>query len=141
LGLNSFFGKGFAFDTLNTKLYLNNNQIKIQTFEMVGPIAAVNTFGNLDFANNQIDTFLTLEPRLGGTVATTAGIVTLNPFIGFFVYAAEYLVGEPINKALAMSFHISGNMESPVMTPTKINKQIINNFTSSLNILNIKASD
>lgn len=141
LGLNSFFGKGFAFDTLDTKLYLNNNQIKIQTFEMVGPIAAVNTFGNLDFANNQIDTFLTLEPRLGGTVATTAGIVTLNPFIGFFVYAAEYLVGEPINKALAMSFHISGNMESPVMTPTKINKQIINNFTSSLNILNIKASD
>lgn len=136
LGLNSFFGKGFAFDTLKTNLYLRDGTVRIKKFDMVGPIAAVNTFGNLDFMNNRIDTFLTLEPRLGGTVATTAGIVTLNPFIGFFVYAAEYLVGEPINKALAVSFHISGNIESPVMTPTKIDKQIINNFTSSLDILN-----
>ena len=136
MGLNGLFGKGFDFDTLKTSLYLSDQTVKIEKFEMIGPIAAVNTFGNVDFNNNQIDTFLTLEPRLGGTIATTAGIVTLNPFVGMFVYAAEYLVGEPINKALAVSFHITGKIESPTMTQTKIDKQIINNFTSSLNIFN-----
>ncbi len=132
--LNNFFGKGFAYDNLNTVVLLNNQDLKIKELQLNGQIASLSTFGNLNFANNTIDTYLTLEPRLGGTVATTAGIVTLNPVIGLIVYLGQSVIGEPVNKALAISYHVSGNIESPVLTQTKVSNQLMQNFNSSINI-------
>ena len=132
---NTLFGKGFAVKTLDTNLYLNHNDLKIENLDLHGEVADVSTFGNYYLNSSTIDTYLTVTPRLSGTIATTAGIVTLNPFIGGFVYLAEKLIGDPINKALAISYHVQGNVESPTMTQTKISNQLMKNFKSSFDFL------
>ncbi len=132
---NTLFGKGFAVKNLDTNLYLNHNDLKIENLDLHGEVADVSTFGNYYLDSSTIDTYLTVTPRLSGTIATTAGIVTLNPFIGGFVYLAEKLIGDPINKALAISYHVQGNVESPTMTQTKISNQVIKNFKSSFDFL------
>lgn len=132
---NTLFGKGFAVKTLDTNLYLNHNDLKIENLDLHGEVADVSTFGNYYLNSNTIDTYLTVTPRLSGTIATTAGIVTLNPFIGGFVYLAEKLIGDPINKALAISYHVQGSVESPTMTQTKISNQLMKNFKSSFDFL------
>jgi uncharacterized protein YhdP len=132
---NTLFGKGFAVKNLDTNLYLNRDDLKIENLDLHGEVADVSTFGNYYLESNTIDTYLTVTPRLSGTIATTAGIVTLNPFIGAFIYLGEKLIGDPINKALAISYHVQGNVESPTMTQTKISNQVLKNFKSSFDFL------
>ena len=132
---NSFFGKSFAFKNFSSSLLLESDVLKIEKIQMLGDVANVNAFGDYYLESNTINTYLTVEPRLAGTAATTAGIVTLNPLIGVLVYIGEKLIGDPINKALAISYHVEGNVESPTMTQTKISKQLMQNFKSSLNFL------
>ena len=132
---NSFFGKSLAYKNLNANIHMQNDVIEIENLDLLGDVAKINSFGNYYPQSNTVDTYLTVEPRLGGTIATTAGIVTLNPIIGMFVYFGEKLIGDPINKALAISYHVQGNIESPTMTQTKISKQLMQNFKSSLDFL------
>ena len=132
---NSLFGKGFAYQNLTSSAIFKNDNLQIENLELAGEVANVSSFGNYSLTTNSIDSYLTVTPRLGGTVATTAGIVTLNPFIGMFVYLGERLFGDPINKALAISYHVTGDVESPVFTQTKVSKQLMSNFKSSLDFL------
>ncbi len=135
LNLNAFFGKGFAFETWDTQVDIKNSKLKIESLKMVSTSATISSFGTIDLNDNSIDSYLTVQPRLGATIATTAGIVTLNPFIGMFVYAGQAIIGNPINKALAINYHIYGAIESPTMSKTDISDQIQRNFSSTTNIL------
>lgn len=132
---NNLFGQGFAYKDLHTTARLKDNTLTIQELQLNGEVATINSFGDYYLASNSIDSYVSVEPRLGGTVATTAGIVTLNPFIGIFVYLGEKLIGDPINKALAISYHITGNVESPTFTQTKISSQLMQNFKSSMSFI------
>lgn len=132
--LNNLFGKGFAYEKLYTLWYLDKENVKIKKLGLMGQIANISTFGDLNLADNSIDTYLVLEPRLNNTIATTAGIITLNPAIGVAVYLGQRLTNSPIDKALAVSYHITGSIESPVLTQTKLSDQIIENLNSSVNI-------
>lgn len=136
---NNLFGQGFAYKKLHTTAKLKNNTLTVEELTLDGEVATVNSFGDFYLASNKIDSYVTVEPRLGGTIATTAGIVTLNPFIGVFVYLGEKLFGEPINKALAVSYHITGDVESPTFTQTKISSQLLQNFRSSMDFLPLPA--
>lgn len=133
--LNSFFGKSLAYKNLSANINMQNDVVEIENLELLGDVAKINSFGNYYPESNTVDTYVTVEPRIGGTVATTAGIITLNPIIGIFVYLGEKLIGDPINKALAISYHVEGNIENPTMKQTKISKQLMQNFKSSLNFL------
>ncbi len=133
--LNSFFGKSLAYKNLNANVHMEHDIVEIQNLDLLGDVAKINSFGNYYPESNTVDTYVTVEPRIGGTVATTAGIVTLNPIIGIFVYLGEKLIGDPINKALAISYHVEGPIENPTMTQTKISNQLMQNFKSSLDFL------
>lgn len=133
--LNSFFGKSLAYKNLNANIHMENDVVEIENLELLGDVAKINSFGNYYPESNTVDTYVTVEPRIGGTVATTAGIITLNPIVGLFVYLGEKLIGDPINKALAISYHVEGNIENPTLKQTKISKQLMQNFKSSLDFL------
>lgn len=132
---NSFFGQSFAYDSLNSNLYLEQGDLHIEKLELFGDVADVSSFGNYYLESKTVDTYLTVQPKIAGTIATTAGIVTLNPIIGGIIYLAQKLIGDPINKALAISYHVHGDVNNPTMTQTKISKQILQNFKSSINLL------
>lgn len=134
---NSFFGNGFNYKNLETKVALESDILKIENLTLNGDVADVMSFGKYYFESSTIDSYVTLEPRLSGAVATTAGIV-LTPIIGVAVYFGEKLIGEPINKALAVSYHVNGNVENPTLTQTEISKQLMQNFKSSINIFSSK---
>ena len=138
--LNTFFGKGFAYNSLDMKVDIIFNLLKIENLKLVSNAASISSFGTINLKNQTIDSYLTVEPRLGTAVATTAGIVTLNPIIGGIVYAGEALIGNPINKALGLSYHITGKVANPTLVKFNLSDQIQQNFISSTNILSHPAS-
>lgn len=132
---NSFFGQSFAFKNLNTNLYLENNDLRIEKLDLSGDVADVSTFGDYYIESKNIDTYLTITPKISGTIATTAGIITLNPIIGGVVYLVQKLIGDPINKMLAISYHVQGDVDHPTMKQTTISKQVLQNMKSSVKLL------
>ena len=140
LNLNTFFGKGFAYDSWNMKVDIMFDQLKVENLKLVSDAASISSFGMLNLNNNTVDSYLTVEPRLGAAVATTAGIVTLNPIIGGIVYLGQALIGNPVNKVLSLSYHITGNVTDPNIVNVDLSNQIKNNFVSSTNILSNPSS-
>ena len=138
--LNTFFGKGFAYNSWDMKVYIIFNLLKIENLKLVSNAASISSFGTINLKDQTIDSYLTVQPRLGTAVATTAGIVTLNPIIGGIVYAGEALIGNPINKALGLSYHITGKVSNPDLTKFNLSDQIQQNFISTTNILSHPAS-
>lgn len=136
INFNSFFGQSFAYKNMKTNLYLKNSDLHIDQLELSGDVADIRSFGNYYIESGMLDSYLTVQPKIAGTIATTAGIVTLNPIIGAFIYLAQKLVGDPINKAFAISYHVTGPVNNPDLKQTTISKQIIRNFKSSMNLLN-----
>ncbi len=134
LNLNAFFGHSLNFDDWTTNIDLVHNSLNIRDLIITTPSAKIKSFGTININTMHLDSYLTIEPRLSATVATTAGIVTLNPVIGAFVYAAAFIVGDPVNKLLAISYHITGNVDQPTMKKVDLNDQIQHNLTSSANI-------
>jgi uncharacterized protein YhdP len=138
--LNTFFGKGFSYTSWDMKVDIIRDQLKIENLKLVSDAASISSFGTLNLNNNTVDSYLTVEPRLGTAVATTAGIVTLNPIIGGIVYLGQALIGNPVNKALSLSYHITGDVTNPNITNFDLSDQIENNFLSTTNILSNPSS-
>ena len=138
--LNTFFGKGFAYSSWDMKVGIIRNQLKIENLKLVSDAASISSFGTLNLNNNTVDSYLTVEPRLGTAVATTAGVVTLNPFIGGIVYLGQALIGNPVNKALSLSYHITGDVTAPNIVNFDLSDQIEKNFLSTTNILSNPSS-
>ena len=59
---------------------------------MSGPMANVNSFGKANFANNSVDTYVSVAPKLGVVVALYCWVVTLNPIVGVAVYLGELVL-------------------------------------------------
>lgn len=131
---NSFFGQSFAFSNLNSELYLESSILHVDQLTLDGDAVNIKSFGKYYIESDNLDTYLTVQPKLASTIATTAGIVTLNPIIGGIVYVAQKLIGEPINQMLSISYHVNGNVESPNITQTRIDQQVIENFKSSIKL-------
>ena len=134
VNMNALFSNNLTFKSLTSTLKVNHSDVTIQNLTMDGGMLKLYTFGHLYLESNTIDSYLTVEPKVSTTVATTIGIVTLNPVLGFVVYFANQLLGNPENKALAVSYHIHGDVESPTMTKTTISNQLIQNVGTSLNV-------
>ena len=133
--LNTFFGKGFSYTSWDMNVDIIYDQLKIENLKLVSDAASISSFGTLNLNNNTVDSYLTVAPRLGTAVATTAGIVTLNPIIGGIVYLGQALIGNPVNKALSLSYHITGDATNPNIENFNLSDQIKNNFLSTTNIL------
>ena len=140
LNLNTFFGKGFVFNSWDMKVDIIFDKLRVENLKLVSNSASISSFGTVSLKDDTVDSYLTVEPRLGTAVATTAGVVTLNPIIGGIVYVGEALIGNPINKALGLSYHITGKVTNPTITKFDFSEQIQNNFLSSTNIISHPAS-
>ncbi|MDD3265661.1 MAG: DUF3971 domain-containing protein [Burkholderiales bacterium] len=138
LNFNNLFGQSFQYKNLISNFKIHDNTVSVANMTLNGDSAFIKSFGKYYIDSQQIDAYLTVEPKMGATIATTAGVVTLNPIIGGLVYFAQKLIGDPINKLLAVNFKITGDIHSPEIKPTELNEQILNNFKSSVQFMPIE---
>lgn len=126
------FKKGFYFNHLDINADILTTQVQLKRVYMSGPMAKVNSSGKVNFATDTVDAYISVAPKLGVTVALTAGVATLNPFIGLGVYAGELLFGDPQNKLFTFSYHVTGSLAKPKIKRTSITKQFVKNVNSAI---------
>lgn len=132
MDVQDLFKKGFFFNTLEVNADILASQIELKHVYLAGPLAQVNSNGMVDFANNNVDAYLSITPRLGFAIALTAGVATLNPLIGLGVYLGELVLGSPQNKLFTIGYHISGNLNKPKIEKTGVKQQFVKNVNSAV---------
>lgn len=132
--VGDIFKKGFYFNSLDTDIHILTSRIELKNVEMEGPLAAVRTYGIIDFANNTIDAEFGVTPRVGFAVALVAGIATLNPIVGVAVYGAELLSGGAQDKLFTMRYHVTGNLHKPKVDKTDVKDNILRNMNSTVGL-------
>lgn len=132
--VGDIFKKGFFFNSMEMDLSILTSRVEVKDFEMVGPMAQVNSLGILDFASNNINAEVSVTPHVGFAVALAAGVATLNPLIGVAVYGAEVLSGSAQNKLLAQHYNVIGNMKKPVVKKTNVTDSLLKNMNSTVGL-------
>lgn len=130
--VTDLFKLGFYFNDLDLDADILTSQVDLNHIYMSGPMAKVNSSGKVNFATNLVDAYLSVTPKLGFAVAITAGVVTLNPFVGLGVYLGELIFGDPQNKLFTFSYHVSGNLLKPNVQRTSVSQQFVKNVNSTV---------
>jgi uncharacterized protein YhdP len=111
LDFRDIFSEGFAFDTIDGKFVVNNGQMRTDDLKVEGPSAKVLMRGDIDLQHETQNLRVAIQPEVSGTVAL--GAAAVNPVIGLAALLAQKILQDPLNKAFAFEYAITGSWADP----------------------------
>lgn len=111
LDFRDVFSEGFAFDNITGRFEINNGRMQTDDLKIVGPSAKVLMRGDIDLRNETQNLRVAIQPEVGGTVALGAAVI--NPVAGLAALLAQKILQDPLNKAFAFEYAITGAWADP----------------------------
>jgi uncharacterized protein YhdP len=105
------FSKGFQFDKINSNLAIERGVMAVKEFHMNGPAADVMMNGQVDLSLETQNLNVKVIPQLGDSASTVVGLV--HPIAGLATLIAGRLMKNPLGKAFAYDYSISGTWSEP----------------------------
>ena len=111
LDFHDVFSEGFAFDTVKGQVKVSNGVLNTQDLEIRGPAAKVQMAGSADLNNETQDIKVRVQPALGESAAV--GVLFVHPAVGATAWVFNKLFGNPLDKAFAYDFAVTGSWSDP----------------------------
>lgn len=111
LDFRDIFSEGFAFDSIAGRVSVKQGIMTTSDFHILGPAAQVLMNGSVDLAGETQDLKVRVQPALGETVAT--GVLLMNPAIGAAAWLMNKVFGNPLDKAFAFDYAVTGSWADP----------------------------
>lgn len=105
------FSKGFQFDRITSSSNVERGVMAVKEFHMKGPAADVTMNGQVDLSLETQNLNVKVIPQLGDTASTVVGLV--NPIAGVATLIAGRMMNNPLGKAFAFDYRISGTWNDP----------------------------
>ena len=115
LDFSDVFEKGFAFDTIRADATVAQGIASTDDFKMIGVQATVLMSGSADLARETQDLHVLVLPEINAGAASL-GYAILNPAVGLATFIAQYLLKDPISRALALEYNVTGPWTKPNVT-------------------------
>lgn len=112
LDFRDVFSDGFAFDSIDGRFAVNSGVLHTDELRIDGPAAKVLMSGDVDLRTETQNLRVAILPELGSTVALGA-VVLANPVAGVATLLAQKLLRDPLNKAFAVEYQITGGWNDP----------------------------
>jgi uncharacterized protein YhdP len=112
LDFRDVFSDGFAFEKISGNVRVTRGDLMTDNLEIDGSAARVLMTGNADLANDRVNARVVVQPELGSTLAIGTAMV-VNPVVGVATLLAQKLLQDPLNKAFAFEYAISGALSDP----------------------------
>lgn len=129
LDFRDVFSSGFAFNEIAGDIRMSRGVVATDNLTMWGSSATVAMKGTADVATETQKLGVKVVPSLGETVAI-AGAIAGGPVTGAAAYLIQKILSNPIDKAFAFEYSITGKWEEPVVakvprsqTPRKENRR------------------
>ena len=111
LDFRDVFSEGFAFDTISGSVTANGGVLETGDLAIRGPAAAVSLTGRADLVREMQDLRVRVQPALSESLSVGAALV--NPVAGLAALIAQKILRDPIEKAFAYEYAVSGSWEEP----------------------------
>ena len=111
LDFRDVFSSGFAFDTISGNFVVSHGVMDTRDLKIRGPAAKVMMSGSVDLDAETQDLKVRVQPEFGESVAT--GVLLVNPVVGAAAWALNKLFGNPLDKAFAFDYAVSGYWNDP----------------------------
>lgn len=111
LDFRDIFSEGFAFESIDGKVHASHGILRTDEFEIAGPSAMVLMNGSVNIVDETQDLKVRVQPAIGESVAT--GVLLLNPAIGATAWLMNRVFGNPLDKAFAFDYTVTGSWADP----------------------------
>jgi len=110
------FSEGFAFDTIDGRVRIDNGVAYSEAFRIRGLQAQVRIRGEADLQRETQQLNVEVVPELNAGLASIAFGAMVNPLIGLGSFAAQYVLRKPLQEALAYDVDVTGSWTDPTVS-------------------------
>ncbi|MFV0370549.1 MAG: YhdP family protein [Azonexus sp.] len=112
LDFRDLFSEGFAFDRIGGKLIVENGEMKtLGSLQINGPAAQVSIDGSTHLQRETQDLSVQVRPEV--SMLAVGATALINPVAGAAALVANTVLKNPLNKALAYNYRITGTWSDP----------------------------
>ncbi|HEY1057953.1 MAG TPA: YhdP family protein [Limnobacter sp.] len=120
LDFKDIFSQGFAYDTIEADVTLNEGIATTRNFKMTAPSATVLMDGTLDLDKETQNLNVVVLPDLNATGGSLVySLIAANPAVGIASLIADFLFKDPISKVFSVQYKVSGPWASPTIERLK----------------------
>lgn len=109
------FTEGFAFTSIRADAAVERGILRTENFRMNGASAAVLMSGSLDLRNETQQLAIVVLPEIDATTAALA-LGVANPVLGLGTLLAQLVLKDPLSKAFALQYDVTGTWTDPRIT-------------------------
>lgn len=109
----SVFKEGFPFDRLYGTLQADNGIMSFSNYHVEGPAGNISIGGDVNLATEKLNLQAMVVPNLDMSGATIAAGIAINPIVGVGAFLTQWLLRNPLAKAMAVHYHVSGDWDEP----------------------------
>ncbi len=109
------FSEGFAFNSIRADAAVAQGVASTNNFRMTGASAAALMSGSIDLRNETQQLHLVVLPEIDASTAALA-LGVANPILGLGAFVAQYVLRDPLSKAFALEYDITGTWIDPTIT-------------------------
>jgi uncharacterized protein YhdP len=112
LDFTDVYQQGFSFERIRGEIFVSGGRAELRRFEIEGPASAIRVSGFTDLRSRTFDQTVTVEPRIGSSVALASALAG-GPVVGAAVYLADKVTGGTIDKLGAYRYRVTGPWADP----------------------------
>jgi uncharacterized protein (TIGR02099 family) len=114
---STIFENGFPWNTIIGNFAIKNGVVATQDLTIAAPVADILLTGTSDLSKKMWDMQADVKPifDLSGTAVATGFVV--NPFVGIGALIGQFLLRNPIEKALTARYTVTGPWDDPKLEP------------------------
>jgi len=116
LDFRDVFYEGFAFDTVQGDVHIQQGIASTRNLQIDGVNAVVKMEGSADIARETQQLKVLILPQLNAGGASVVAGLAINPVVGLTAYLAQWLLTSPLSKAAVQEFAIDGSWSDPRVT-------------------------
>ncbi|MFM7024755.1 MAG: YhdP family protein [Limnohabitans sp.] len=116
LDFRDVFFEGFAFDTVQGDVEIQQGIASTRNLQIEGVNAVVKMEGSADIAHETQQLKVLILPQLNAGGASVVAGLAINPVVGLTAYLAQWLLSSPLSKASIQEFAIDGSWNEPRVT-------------------------
>lgn len=116
LDFRDVFYEGFAFDTVQGDVQIQQGIASTRNLQITGVNAIVKMEGSADIARETQQLKVLILPQLDAGGASVVAGLMVNPVVGLTAFLTQWLLTSPLSKAAIQEFAIDGSWSEPRVT-------------------------
>ncbi|MCD0502471.1 AsmA-like C-terminal region-containing protein, partial [Bordetella petrii] len=116
---------GFPFDTIRGDMTLSRGLMHTDGYKLNGPVAAIVLAGETDIVAERWNLKAVVIPNLDASGAAVVAGLAVNPLIGLGAFVTQWLLKQPLARAMTMQYAVTGSWDDPKIAPIETRTEAV----------------